>query len=680
MDPNVQAIRLPRKNLATPTKRKDRHSGLLQDQLRRAQKGPWVPSFATAFRAFLLMRVAGAMYSNIQDCDEVFNFWEPLHYLDRGYGFQTWETSPKYSIRSWAYIILHLIPAKLASRLLGTEKRPAFFAVRIFLAAISSLSETVLYRTVVEDVNYRVGRYLFFMLLFSAGMWTASTAFLPSSFAMYAITLAFSWSLKPSKTKDLRRTLFATLAYATGAIVGWPFALAVAIPFVIEEFFVYGADTVTPETRTAWLIARWTRLIACGAIAALIFVPVIALDTLFYGKLSVVPWNIVKYNVFPDSERGPDLYGTSPALFYIFNLLLNFNVLLPLALASLPALLITSRIDRKRLGEKPATTQSTSHTILAIRLAPVYVWLTILSAQAHKEERFMFPVYPLICFNAAVSLYLIRGWLEVGYLKLTKSPFQASRATIFSRFTLSVVSASMIFSITRSLAHWEYYHAPMTIVYRFETQELPRLLNATGYIHLPPPRESDSPKYDDDESSPRIDFSPLEKFDLKLCIGKEWHRFPGHFLVPDGVRVEWVKSEFDGMLPGHFVKTGKYGGLLERQKGTKFVPEGLNDLNKEAPAFYVDIDSCDYLIDLDFPLHPVSSLYEPRYSIEENTWERVTCQKFLDSRNSPLLTRTLWMPGKRWQEANEYGDYCLLKHRKNVAQKERDYAVDNKRV
>lgn len=140
----------------------------------------------------------------------------------------------------------------------------------------------------------------------------------------------------------------------------------------------------------------------------------------------------MKYNVFPDSERGPDLYGTSPALFYIFNLLLNFNVLLPLALASLPALLITSRIDRKRLGEKPATTQSTSHTILAIRLAPVYVWLTILSAQAHKEERFMFPVYPLICFNAAVSLYLIRGWLEVGYLKLTKSPFQVRSQCILS--------------------------------------------------------------------------------------------------------------------------------------------------------------------------------------------------------------------------------------------------------
>lgn len=144
----------------------------------------------------------------------------------------------------------------------------------------------------------------------------------------------------------------------------------------------------------------------------------------------------------------------------------------------------------------------------------------------------------------------------------------------------------MIFSVTRTFAHWEYYHAPMTIIYRFESQELPRLLNATGYIHLPA-RDSPPSRYEDEESSPRIDFGPLKNFDLKLCVGKEWYRFPGHFLVPDGVRVEWIKSEFDGMLPGHFRETGMEGGLLERQKGTKVVPEGLNDLNEEAPAFYV---------------------------------------------------------------------------------------------
>jgi len=52
----------------------------------------------------------------------VFNFWEPLHYLDRGRGFQTWETSPEYAIRSYAYIALHLISVKIPRFLFGDEK------------------------------------------------------------------------------------------------------------------------------------------------------------------------------------------------------------------------------------------------------------------------------------------------------------------------------------------------------------------------------------------------------------------------------------------------------------------------------------------------------------------------------------------------------------------------------
>jgi alpha-1,2-mannosyltransferase len=120
--------------------RKNRHAGILQDQLRRSRKAPWCPSFSVAFRIFLLVRVLGAMYVRLSDCDEgacrlsprtlrgayslkiVFNFWEPLHYLDRGHGFQTWETSPEYSIRSWAYIVLHLWPGKIPSFMYGPEK------------------------------------------------------------------------------------------------------------------------------------------------------------------------------------------------------------------------------------------------------------------------------------------------------------------------------------------------------------------------------------------------------------------------------------------------------------------------------------------------------------------------------------------------------------------------------
>ena len=52
------------------TTRKNRHAGILQDQLRRSQKAPWCPSFSLAFRIFLLIRVTGAMYVGLNDCDE----------------------------------------------------------------------------------------------------------------------------------------------------------------------------------------------------------------------------------------------------------------------------------------------------------------------------------------------------------------------------------------------------------------------------------------------------------------------------------------------------------------------------------------------------------------------------------------------------------------------------------
>ncbi len=146
---------------------------------------------------------------------------------------------------------------------------------------------------------------------------------------------------------------------------------------------------------------------------------------MFYGKLTVVPWNIVKYNVFPDPQRGPELYGTEPVHFYLSNLLLNFNVLVPFALAALPALAATYRFDNKRLGERYKFVDQTSpYVLLAVRLAPFYIWTAIMTAQKHKEERFMYPIYPLICFNAAVTIYLARGLLETAFIAVTSSPYK----------------------------------------------------------------------------------------------------------------------------------------------------------------------------------------------------------------------------------------------------------------
>lgn len=326
-------------------------------------------------------------------------------------------------------------------------------------------------------------------------------------------------------------------------------------------------------------------------------VPVIAIDSLAYGRTTIVPWNIIKYNIFGGSSRGPDLYGTEPTHFYLANLLLNFNILTPLALLSLPALAVTYVVDYNRLGgpTKTASTvdkekdmaqgsRSSPYTLLAFRLAPFYLWFAILTSQAHKEERFMFPAYTMLAFNAAVTLFLIRGWIETAYIKVTKSPYQASRSSLFRLSTLAVMTFSIFVSISRILALNYYYHAPLEVAFKFQIAELPRALNATGL--LPPPKPL--PDYAPKDAKPPIDLTPVKDLNMTLCYGKEWHRFTSHWLVPDGVNVEFVKSEFDGMLPRHFVPS-KGGDRWWKRDGTRFIPDDLNDLNQEDPRHYVRI-------------------------------------------------------------------------------------------
>lgn len=146
--------------------------------------------------------------------------------------------------------------------------------------------------------------------------------------------------------------------------------------------------------------------------------PVVFIDTLAYGKLTIVPAKIIEYNIFGTAGRGPELYGTEPWFFYLKNLTLNFNIILPLALLSFPALALTHTIDYRRLSfVKHGADETSPYTLLGLRLAPFYIWLWVLSQQPHKEERFMYPAYPLLVFNGATTIFLIRGWVEKIYAK-----------------------------------------------------------------------------------------------------------------------------------------------------------------------------------------------------------------------------------------------------------------------
>jgi alpha-1,2-mannosyltransferase len=113
-------------------------------------------------------------------------------------------------------------------------------------------------------------------------------------------------------------------------------------------------------------------------------------------------------------------------------LFLNFNFVLPLALISLPALAITYCFDFRRLGvslTRPKPGQSSPYTLVALRLSGFYLWLIVMTLQPHKEERFMYPAYPLMVMNAAVSVFLIRGWAETAYIKATTSSYRVSHVS-----------------------------------------------------------------------------------------------------------------------------------------------------------------------------------------------------------------------------------------------------------
>jgi alpha-1,2-mannosyltransferase len=218
----------------------------------RAQRSPAELEPIIAFYVFAAANVAAAFFAPIQDCDEVFNYWEPTHYLDHGYGLQTWEYSPEYAIRSWTYTGLHALVIKLGLLPLrgfgfAKTKVAEFYFLRTFLALVCAVCQTRLYSVIARTFNPRVALFFIFVLVFSPGMYHAAPAYLPSSFAMYMTMLGFSAFMD---WKGGIRTAQGIMWFGIGAVLGWPFAAALVLPFVVEEIILASlTDDITESVR-----------------------------------------------------------------------------------------------------------------------------------------------------------------------------------------------------------------------------------------------------------------------------------------------------------------------------------------------------------------------------------------------------------------------------------------------
>ena len=259
----------------------------------------------------------------------------------------------------------------------------------------------------------------------------------------------------------------------------------------------------------------------------------IAVDAFFYHKLVLVPLNIVLYNVFSGSGRGPNAFGTEPANFYIRNLLVNFNVWFVLAGLAVPVLGL-----QFLLGQTASKFTFVRSLFFA---GPFYMWLGIMSLQAHKEERFMYPIYPCISLNAALTLHTVLGWFGNADPRtlLGKVPARLKLAVV-----LTFIALAVQVGLLRTIGIVNGYRAPLQI-----------------YSGL-----------DDAVSTATV------------CLGKEWHRFPSSYFLPKGIHAKFIQSEFDGLLPGEFSEAKTGFGFFP---GTWIVPPGMKDRNAPELGKYV---------------------------------------------------------------------------------------------
>ena len=446
-------------------------------------------------------RLSSAIFSNIQDCDETFNYWEPLHYYLYNYGFKTWEYC--YTIRSWFYIWINSIPALITQYSLNLlmndvvqsnlpsgivdilrmipNKLVVFYMTRIAIGLCTLYAENALY-------NSLKFKSLLIFLAFSPGMFISSTSFLPNTFGMIFATLAFVSAHSYDQDSIRNVIIFSTIA----GIWGWPFCLIIGL-FYINQCAL---------SRNLWANLFYMIKEAITSVI-IIATPIILCDSIVFGKFVFSNLNLAVYNL----KGGSALYGTEPWYFYLKNGGLNFNIAFVLAIFSIPVYYMENLLSVNNVDSDE------KRIVYAHRMGLLlwfYQWLFFFSMQAHKEERFLYIVYPLICYNASICLNSAAALLQAIL------PFAGNYLPkLFKAITMAVFLG---LSLARIYGNYEHYHAAIDI-----------------YRYIPQPSRGN------------------------VCIGKEWYRFPSYFHLPNGTDLQFVESRFQGLLPSKFAppKAGK---------------------------------------------------------------------------------------------------------------------------
>eukprot|EP00808_Paulinella_micropora_P013305 g53198.t1 len=562
-------------------------------------EGEWTLSWGL-LAVHLAVRLLAALYQPIPDCDETFNYLEPIHMLMYQRGLQTWEYSPAFSLRSYIFILFYVLPLQLLQQA-GLEaqfgKIALFYALRILVGLVSLCCEVRFARAVGRRCGPELGYALWIVLMFSAGLFHCTVAILPQTFAMWCVLCCMTAWLQARWEQGV-------FWMGAASLLGWPFAVLLGIPF--------GVDLLAHICRGQ---ASLLRALMSGVLTIISLVGAsVAVDYYYYRRIMVAVFNIALYNA-PKEGSGGELYGTEPWTYYLLNLFLQFNVGCVLAALS-------------PLGLLAFPPQARAH--LAKLLSCAALWLGIFWPMPHKEERFLFVIYPLLALAAATT---------------TTALTQLARRitpTLGATFKLLLLGLLALLSTSRAVGLIKHYGAPLDL-----------------YAQLARDVEAWAAK--------EPDFYLAHEQTTNVCVGKEWYRFPSHFFLPDvggrPTKLQFLKSQFDGLLPKHYASSGL-------PAATSAIPTGMNGLNREEFDRYVHVTSCHYIVDLDLPdqeeehFDQISRKFGPKVADGRAVaeWEVVGKWDFLDAGASPSAFRAFFVPGLD-SERSVYRPYQLLRRR-----------------
>ncbi|KAJ2801080.1 mannosyltransferase [Coemansia guatemalensis] len=618
-------------------------------------QGEYVPSLSVLFRILTIVRLSGALLSPIQDCDEVYNYLEPLHFLQFGEGKQTWEYAPEYALRSYGYLFLHKWAVQALHVVFGFRtKTQVFYALRIILGLASAGCEALMIRMVAEWVDRRIANYLAVGLFGMAGMFHSAVAMLPSSFSMCAGMVASAFAMVPPAA-DLgihlrRRTVPAVLAFMVAAAVGWPYAALTALPFVAEELLIRApGGSGSSSDGSKWRIQRALALVCVGSASGVVVIGwLAAVDSYYYGRPVFATWSQIAYNVLGRHGGTAALYGTEPWYFYLKNGLLNGNILMILALLVLPLWLsyyATLRVllARSEPGAVRAVTRLLdAHWLLLFRMLPFHLVLVAFSLLPHKEERFLSIVYPHMCFCAAAALGLIRTlfvWAKAEFSG--KRPLAKSRG--LTGFAVFGVAACL--GLLRMTALTKYYAAPVRAFMELAPADAQAGENL-GPLPLGPTVKSLFGQHKRHQEP-----DPLQDRATTVCMGEDWYWFPSSYWLPRSHQLQFVTGlgHIGGHLPGDFIPVRQSSST---RASTSHPRTGFNSQNAWEPLHAIPLfpnanstqSSCDYVVHIENEQDSFAQLVESIDGSNGRWTQMGECQAVLDASRSGVLARILYLP------------------------------------